>query len=865
MKIKLTSIFCLLLFANVAVALKPRYIPPKPSITELGVGVYHNMIELKFVEGSGIRLVDQGLISLSGTDIGPVVALLDRYPDVKIERMFRDFSEERLTQDKLNGEANTGWELADLNLWYVGYLSENDDPVTFLNSLNDLDIVEVAYPSPIPESATNRPDDQRLYDIMTPDFTGMQGYLYDAPPGLEAEYAWTFPGGRGALMKWIDIEIGVNWDHEDIPQPFYLSGNQSDDHGTAVVGEVAGIDNGFGITGIASDAQVGFVHYYGYPTNLAACFYEAYDHLHVGDVFLIELHAPGPGGAYICMEYWQANFDAIQTITANGVHCTQAAGNGGANYDDPIYEGRFDRNIRDSGAIICGAGHPQTLQRLWFSCYGSRLDSQGWGENVVTTGFCDLYGWGSDSCYTADFSGTSSASPMITGSVLCVQGLLKARDEPVLWPLEMRALLTETGSPQPDSYQYIGTRPNLRAAFDSIVTPPDRIIEIPDDYPTIQEGIDAGVDGDTILVHPGTYTENINFNGHNLVVGSDFLFTGEVNYILTTIIDGDSAGSVVIFENGENSESEITGFTIRNGFASDGGGVYCDSSTPRIAYNLIIGNSTDSTGGGIALDVSNAAIFNNVIFANSSGKGGGIYCSSFTEPVITNNTISGNISLRGGALYCGESSGPELINNILWADSASEEGFEIYVHDTAAPAIEYCDIEGGWIGTGNIDIDPHFRDPDNDDFHLTSIDCGDTLDSPCIDIGHPAVLDNILDCDRGLGTELSDMGAFGGGDSAPLGIDNSNSSSPVEYTLAQNYPNPFNPKTMIVFDLPVDQRATLKIYDLLGREVMTLLDKAMPAGIHQVEFDGSSMASGVYFYLLRAGGFAASKRMVLIK
>jgi serine protease len=866
MKIKLSLIIFLLLFANIAIALKPRYIPPKPSITHLGDAVYHNMLELKFVEGSGVRLRERGFVSLTGTDIGPVVALLNRYHDVNVERMFRDFPEEKLTQDKLNGEANTGWELADLNLWYICYLSENDDPIAFLNSLNNLDIVEVAYPSPIAESAAIRQDDVKLFDVMTPDFSDMQGYLYDAPPGLEAEYAWTFPGGRGAQMKWIDIEIGVRWTHEDIPAPFYQSGNQSDDHGTAVVGEVAGIDNESGITGIASDAQVGFIHYYGYPGNLAACFYEAFDHLHAGDVFLIELHAPGPNGNYICMEYWQANFDAIQTITANGVHCTQAAGNGGANYDDPIYEGRFDRNIRDSGAIICGAGDPQTLQRLWFSCYGSRLDSQGWGQDVVTTGgYCDLYGGGLDSCYTNSFSGTSSASPMITGSVLCVQGLLKARDEPLLSPLEMRALLTETGSPQPDTYQYIGTRPNLRAAFDTIVMPPGRVIEIPDDYPTIQQGIDASVDGDTVRVHPGTYAENINFNGHNVVVGSNLLFTGDATYILNTIIDGDSSGSVVTFENGESSESEITGFTLRNGFAPYGGGVYCDSSSPRIAYNLITVNSADSAGGGIALDVSDATIFSNVIYANSSGKGGGIYCSSFNEAVIINNTISGNISFRGGALYCGESSAPVLKNNILWADSASEEGFEIYVHETAAPAIEYCDIQGGWIGTGNIDIDPYFRDPDSADFHLSSIDCGDTLESPCIDTGHPAILDNILDCDWGLATELSDMGAFGGRDSITVGIVNPSLSSPVDFALAQNYPNPFNPTTTIRFDLPVGRWATLKIYDLLGREVMTVLDRPMPAGVHQVEFDGSSMASGVYFYLLKAGDFTASEKMILIK
>ena len=98
-----------------------------------------------------------------------------------------------------------------------------------------------------------------------------------------------------------------------------------------------------------------------------------------------------------------------------------------------------------------------------------------------------------------------------------------------------------------------------------------------------------------------------------------------------------------------------------------------------------------------------------------------------------------------------------------------------------------------------------------------------------------------------------------------VGIDDVAGNIPTSFGLRQNYPNPFNPSTRIGFDLPSDQQVSLKIYDLLGREVTTVLDKPMPAGVHQVEFDGSSMASGVYFYILKAGDFADSKRMVLIK
>jgi hypothetical protein len=121
------------------------------------------------------------------------------------------------------------------------------------------------------------------------------------------------------------------------------------------------------------------------------------------------------------------------------------------------------------------------------------------------------------------------------------------------------------------------------------------IINIPDDYATIQEGIDAGGDGDTVLVQAGTYVENINFNGHDIVLGSLFLTTGDPSFIEQTVIDGDQQGSVVTFASGETVNSVIEGFTITNGSGTyfdpyweyGGGGIYCNGSAPTIQYNII--------------------------------------------------------------------------------------------------------------------------------------------------------------------------------------------------------------------------------------------------------------------------------------
>ena len=85
------------------------------------------------------------------------------------------------------------------------------------------------------------------------------------------------------------------------------------------------------------------------------------------------------------------------------------------------------------------------------------------------------------------------------------------------------------------------------------------------------------------------------------------------------------------------------------------------------------------------------------------------------------------------------------------------------------------------------------------------------------------------------------------------------------FSLSQNYPNPFNPNTVISFRLPVIGFVTLKVYDILGREVVTLVNEEKPAGEYEVEFDGSALTSGIYFYRLKAGEFSETKKMILLK
>ncbi|MFQ5607927.1 MAG: S8 family serine peptidase, partial [Candidatus Zixiibacteriota bacterium] len=303
---------------------------------------------------------------------------------------------------------------------------------------------------------------------------------------VDAFYASSILGGDGSGIKVIDVEGGWRVTHEDLiaNPPFVQIGGQIGslewrNHGTAVMGEIMGLDNGAGVRGISPGVQWGYSSIASQTTSGALM--NAGSALDPGDVVLIELHAPGPQfnfesredqRGYVCMEFWQDNFDAILQLFADGIVVCEAAGNGAENFDDPLYGTIFDTTFRNSHAIICGAGAPPSgafgadRSRLGFSNWGERVNLQGYGAGVVTLGYGDLFNGGSeDTWYTAGFSGTSSASPIVTGSVAALQGAHKANFGFPLDADEIRTLLNNTGSPQVGS-EHIGPRPNLQAAFD---------------------------------------------------------------------------------------------------------------------------------------------------------------------------------------------------------------------------------------------------------------------------------------------------------------------------------------------------------------------------------------------------------------
>ena len=242
-------------------------------------------------------------------------------------------------------------------------------------------------------------------------------------------------------------------------------------------------------------------------------------------------------------------------------------------------------------------------------------------------------------------------------------------------------------------------------------------IHVPSEYLTIQAGIVASSDGDTVLVSAGTYIENIDFLGKAITVKSE-------QGADLTIIDGNQAGSVVTFDSGEDEDSVIEGFTLTNGLGSGGfwdytgGGITCkNSSDPAITNNSITRNSAQTAGGGIAcLDYSDPIITNNSITGNTASQGGGIYgLHSFLT--IGNNTITGNTaSSYGGGIY-GYYVGAIVTDNIISGNTAGNKGGGMAVLEATHTPYPIWEIRNNIIadnsagnGGGGISIQCSFPD-----------------------------------------------------------------------------------------------------------------------------------------------------------
>jgi Subtilase family len=319
-----------------------------------------------------------------------------------------------------------------------------------------------------------------------------QRYLEAAPEGIDARWAWA--NAAGASVCFVDLEQGWTLNHEDLAAAgiTLISGlNQAyHGHGTAVLGEVAAVDNALGVVGIAFSGRVKVISQYRpdgrYSTALAIR--AAAAAMNPGDVLLLEAQVmyPANGGRYHPVEVEQASFDAIRAAVDRGIVVVEAGGNGTVDLDafrDPSGRNRLNRNspdFRDSGAIMVGAATSfAPHQRLGFSNFGSRIDCYAWGENIETCGD----GWEGNltNTYTSFFGGTSGASPIITGAALLIQAWAAGRGQ-VYSPADLRRLMSDPALNTPSmspAGDRIGVMPNLRAIVQTELANPPPVAVAP--------------------------------------------------------------------------------------------------------------------------------------------------------------------------------------------------------------------------------------------------------------------------------------------------------------------------------------------------------------------------------------------------
>jgi subtilisin family serine protease len=561
------------------------------------------------------------------------------------------------------------------------------------------------------------------------------------------------------------------YDDDETPDP--SPRNVGNAHGTSCAGLVAARgDNNIGVTGVAWNCKIMPIRILSVAeggslrscteADIATAFRWAAQH-----------------GADILSCSWAAGAStiirsAVKDVTqpgdigreGNGCIVFVAAGNTGRLIDSLWTKGYPE--------VITVGATGRDDERWAYSGYGPDLDLMATSGSL---GFRSSDTWTTTIGSYRGFGGTSAACPIAAGVaalMLSVNADLSGVDVQRLLFRSARDL----GEPGRDDYYGWGRVDAHRAVQMALSPPPPEVILVDNEslhdpgpgdpelsdpkedgsaehpFDAIQEALDRVAPGESVVILPGVYAgrgnHDLDFRGKPITVRSidptDPLAVG------ATVIDcqgtSEAMGRGFKFHRGENSSAAVAGLTIMNGYALEGAGVYCtNASNPTIAACVFTNNAATfkiasvvmGFGGAIACDESSPVVQNCVFSDNFAEIEGGAFYSYGGNPTITNCTFVRNIADSGGGVYSDGLISPNVSNCIFWANVPDQIVGEV--------PVSYSDVQGGWQGSGNFDVDPLFVDSDRGDYHLKS-ETGrwdllsqswveDDVTSLCIDAGDP--------------------------------------------------------------------------------------------------------------------------------
>ena len=438
--------------------------------------VHPDRLCVKLAEGSGAEWKNGGLVSRNGIDLTSVAAL---FATATTRPLVTAVAWDEL--DRWHTQACSVLpphnRPGHLGLWF--HLTGPSVAATAVlrEALLANPLVECLHHEPrlVPAGPTPRPGGD--VPPTTPLLTHLQLTHNPSPQGHGARQAATIGGARGRGLRFVMMEYSFLLGHEDVCQlvassffgPVPALDLSTAQHGTSGASMVCANRNAYGITGMADEVEAHFVSMGlngGFENSLALTVANTQPADVILVVIMTQVPSLGPG-TWVPFEYFQSAYDATLTATALGRHLIVPAGNGNLSLDDPALLNRFDRNFRDSGAIMVGASEAGPLVKIGFSNWGSRIDAHSWGDGVASCGYPTAFFPNNDllQSYTGAATGTSASTPQLAGVIAVLQGAAKRQLGQPLTNQQVVSLLHAHG---PQTTHVIGRRPDLVAMLQAM-------------------------------------------------------------------------------------------------------------------------------------------------------------------------------------------------------------------------------------------------------------------------------------------------------------------------------------------------------------------------------------------------------------